>query len=552
MTSPEPAARRGTDWLWRSGLVLTALVLTLAVAAELRDLEAAREKGFGWLQRAEVSLDAGAIDREPEPDRVRLRAARALIAAELDPARDKGLPPQQAATRAAQRMAETAEVGRDVLARRPASWEAAQAMGAATYLGWAQGHDPRLFTAYRRWEAPLEAAVRLAPASREPALLLAAAYLEVWPALSPRKRAVARGLLTQVFRNPDERGRFLAPWLDRAADRQEAFSTLPDDPAAWEQVAGILGRRGDWPGYDAARRRGDEALLSSLNRDLLKADRLRSDGALEEARTLYLGVAQRARPEARFQELLERALERCPPGPVDTQTSQHLQPFLDQALDRCLMAGCELQPAALKRLSHFVREQEPQQQALAALFTGDLAGAARFERRTQGLSTEAWAPYLLTRARLLAARGKVEDAQQALSLVSLSWQTRPLYWQAQAEVAKAAEDPHALAAAQARLAALSRHSWPAQAWTSRQGIARLEMLTESPAAGLTVNFDQIPKEGAILDLRLDGDGLGAVPVPPGRAGAPLLLAFPLGRGLHVLEILDAQKSQVIPGAVALR
>ncbi len=535
MTSPEPAARRGTDWLWRSGLVLTALVLTLAVAAELRDLEAAREKGFGWLQRAEVSLDAGAIDREPEPDRVRLRAARALIAAELDPARDKGLPPQQAATRAAQRMAETAEVGRDVLARRPASWEAAQAMGAATYLGWAQGHDPRLFTAYRRWEAPLEAAVRLAPASREPALLLAAAYLEVWPALSPRKRAVARGLLTQVFRNPDERGRFLAPWLDRAADRQEAFSTLPDDPAAWEQVAGILGR-----------------LLSSLNRDLLKADRLRSDGALEEARTLYLGVAQRARPEARFQELLERALERCPPGPVDTQTSQHLQPFLDQALDRCLMAGCELQPAALKRLSHFVREQEPQQQALATLFAGDLAGAARFERRTQGLSTEAWAPYLLTRARLLAARGKVEDAQQALSLVSLSWQTRPLYWQAQAEVAKAAEDPHALAAAQARLAALSRHSWPAQAWTSRQGIARLEMLTESPAAGLTVNFDQIPKEGAILDLRLDGDGLGAVPVPPGRAGAPLLLAFPLGRGLHVLEILDAQKSQVIPGAVALR
>jgi hypothetical protein len=551
-SSPEPAGRRWTDWVWRPILALTALAFALAVGAGFRDLEAAREEGFGWLQRARVNLDAAAIDREPEPDRVRLRAARALIGAELDPARGRGLPPEQAAAQAAQRMAETAEVGREVLARRPASWEAAQTMGAATYLGWAQGHDPRLFTAYRRWEAPLEAALRLAPSGREPALLLAAAYLEVWPALSPRKRAVARGLLTEVFRDPDERGKFLEPWLDRAGDLQEAFSTLPDDPAAWEQVAGIMSRRGDWPGYDAARRRGDEALLSNLNRDLLKADRLRSDGALEEARSLYLSVAQRARPEARFQDLLERALERCPPGPVDTQTSQRLQPFLAQALDRCLMAGCELKPAALKRLSHFVREQEPQQQALAALFAGDLAGAARFERRTQGLGTESWAPYLLTRARLLAARGKVEDARQSLSLVNVSWQTRPLYWQVQADVAKAAEEPRALAEAQARLAALSRRSWPPTAWSWRYGIARLEMMTETPAAGLTVDLDQIPRGGSILELRLDGAGLGAFPVPPGSVGAPLRLAVPLAPGLHVLEIVDAQQSQVIPGAVVLR
>jgi hypothetical protein len=552
MTSPETAGRRWSDWLWRAGLALAALALALAVGAEFQGLEAAREEGFGWLQRARVNLDAAAIDRESEPDRVRLRAARALIAAELDPARGQGLPPAQAAAQAAQRMAETAEVGREVLARRPGSWEAAQALGAATFLGWAQGHDPQLFTAYRRWEAPLEAALRLAPSSREPALLLAAAYLEVWPALSPRKRAVARGLLTRVFENPDERGKLLEPWLDRATDRQEAFSTLPDDPAAWEQAAGILARHSDWPGYDAARRRGDEALLSTLNRDLLRADRLRSDGALEEARTLYLGVAQRARPEARFQELLERALERCPPGPVDTQTSQRLQPFLAQALDRCLMAGCELKPAALKRLSHFVREQEPQQQALADLFAGDLPGAARYERRTQGLGTESWAPYLLTRARLLAARGKVEDAREALALVNVTWLTRPLYWQAQAEVAKAAEDPHAVAAAQARLTALSRRSWPATAWTWRQGIARLEMMTETPAAGLTLNLDQIPQGGSILDLRLDGAGLGAFPVPPGKVAPPLQLAVPLGSGLHVLEIVDGQQSQVIPGTVALR
>ncbi len=552
MTYPPPAGRRWTDGVWRAGLALIALALALAVGADFRGLQASREEAFGWLQQTRVNLDAAVLDREPDPQRVRLRTARALVAAELDPAHGQGLPPDQAAREAAQRMAAAAQVGEEVLARRPASWEAAQVLGAATYIGWAQAHDPRLFTAYRRWEAPLEAARRLAPAHREPTLLLAAAYLEVWPALSPRKRDVARGLLAAAFQNPEDFGHFLEPWLDRAADRQEAFSVLPDDPAAWERVADVLGRRGDWPGYEAARRRGDEALLSTLNRDLLKADRLRSDGALDEARTLYLGVAQRARPEFRFQGLLERALERCPPGPVDSRTSQRLQPFLAQALDRCLMAGCEIKPAALKRLSRFVREQEPQQQALAALFAGDLPGAALFERRAQGLGTESWAPYLLAKARLLADHGKVEDAQEALTLVHLSWQGRPLYWQARAAVAKAAEDPRALSEAQTRLAALAHRSWPATAWTWRQGIARLEMLTDAPAAGLSVELDQFPKGGAVLELRLDGAGLGAFPVLPAAGTPPLRLAVPLGPGLHVLEIVGAQQSQVLPGAVVLR
>ncbi|MEA2602888.1 MAG: hypothetical protein QOF89_3880 [Acidobacteriota bacterium] len=551
---PTPGRRWTARWksiVWRAGLALTALGLAFAASAELRSLQAAREEAFAGLQRARVSLDAADLDREPDPERVRLRTARALVAAELDPARGQGLPPQELGRQAAQRMAEAAQAGADVLARRPASWEAAQVLGAATYIGWAQSRDPRLFTDYRRWEAPLEAALRLAPARREPTVLLAAAYLEVWPALSPRKRAIARRLLAETFRNTDDLGRLLEPWLDRAADRREAFSVLPDDPAGWERVADALGRRGDWEGYDAARRRGDEALLGALNRDLLTADRLRSGGALNEARTLYLKVAQRARPEARFQPLLERALERCPPGPVDTPTSERLKPLLDQALDRCLIAGCEIEPVALKRLSHFVRQQDPQQEALATLFAGDLPGAALFERRTQGLGTEPWAPYLLAKARVLAARGRVEEAREALSLVYPSWQGRPLYWQTRAEVAQAAGDRGAQAEAEARLAAFARRSWPAGAWTLRQGIARLEMVTDGPAAGLTVDLDQAPKGGTVLELRLDGAGLGAFPVPP-AAGAtpPLRLPVPLGSGLHVLEIVNAQ--QVVPGAAVLR
>jgi hypothetical protein len=555
MTPELPAGHARHHWteaVWRAGLALTALGLAFAAWAEHRSLLAAREEAFAWLERSGVTLDAAALDREPDPERVRLRAARAVLAAELDPARGTGLPPERAARESATRMAAAARVGAEVLARRPASWEAAEVLGAATYIGWAQARDPRLFTAYRRWEAPLEAALRLAPARREPVRFLAAAYLEVWPALSPRKRQIARGLLAEVFRNPEDLGRFLDPWLDRAADHREAFSVLPDDPEAWDLVVAALHRRGDWAGYDAAYRRAEETLLVTLNRDLLEADRLRSAGDLGGARTLYLRIARRARPEARFLRLLEKALERCPPGPVDGQTSQRLAPHLAQALDRCLMAGCQIEPAALKRLSRFVRDQEPPQEALAALFSGDLPRAGLYERRTEGLGTEAWAPYLLAKARVLAARGKVDEAREALSLVSPSWQRRPLYSLVQAEVARAAGDVAAETAAQSRLAALARRGWDATEWTWNRGTARLEMVVDAPAAGFVIAFDALPPAGGMVELRLDGAGLGILPVRPAPGAAPALrLALPLGRGLHVLEIVDAQGSQVAPGRVEL-
>jgi hypothetical protein len=450
-------------------------------------------------------------------------------------------------------MAEAARAGREILARRPASWEAALVQGAATYAGWSRAQDPRLFTAYRQWEAPLEAARRLAPARKEQARFLAAAYLEVWQSLSPRKREIERRLLTEVFRDPQDLGRLLDPWLATAADRREAFSVLPDDPAAWERVAGAYAARGDLPGFAAARGRGETALLSRLRRDLLEADRLRGNGRLEEARALYLSVAERARPEARYLELVERALERCPPGLVDNQTAERLAPHLDRALDRCLLAGCEMRPATLKRLSRFVGEPAPAQAALAALFADDLPRAAIHERRAEGLGTEPWAPYLIAKARVLAGRGRVEEAREALLLVPLSWQRRPLYWQARAGVARAAGDAGGVAAAQARLDEAARRTWPATEWTWKEGIARLEMLTPAPAAGLTVRLDTVPEKGSLVELRLDGAAVGAFPVRPLAGAAPALrVAVPLRRGLHVLELQALGGGQVLPGAVELR
>ena len=453
-------------------------------------------------------------------------------------------------------MAGAAAAAREVLALRPASWEAALVAGAATYLGWSQARDPRLFTAYRQWEAPLETALRLAPAKREPVRFLAAAYLEIWPALSPRKRQIARGLLAEVFREPGDLDRLLDPWLDTAADRREAFSVLPDDPEAWEKVERAYAERRDLAGLtDGPAAAGAGAALAAA-RDLAA----RPTACASEGRSGRPGSSISRWPRGRGRRPAIWASSRAPwsaalPARSTPPPPRRLAPHLARALDRCLFASCDLPPAALKRLAHFVRDQEPSQAALAALFAGDLPRAALYERRTEGLGTEPWAPYLIAKARALAARGQADEAREALSLVHLSWQAGPLYWQAQAEVARAAGDAGGGAAGRgAARRGWRGGAWAPQEWTWHRGTARLEMMTAAPAAGLAVALDRSPANGALVELRLDGAAVGHFPVQPpaGAAPPPLRVAAPLGRGLHVLELESLDGSGVLPGVVELR
>ena len=535
----------------RAFLCFLALALALASVLQYRSLQATQRETALWLDGLGITREA-ALDREPDPERVRLRAVRSAFAAELDPARRAGLDPETAARESAARLAETAERAGEVLAARPASWEAALVQGGATYLGWSQVRDPRLLQRYRRWEAPLEAALRLAPGKREPVRFLAAAYLEIWPALSPRKKAIAQGMLAEVFRDPEDLKRLIGPWLDVAGSPQEAFQAVPPEARAWERVERALVERGDWRGFAAARARRNMVLLAELRRDLAEADRLRRAGNLLPARVLYLSVAERARPEARYLEVLEAALTRCPPGPVNRETAELLAPHLDRALDRCLLAGCELNPKALKRLSRFVRDAAPEQEALAALFSGDLPAASGLERRSGALWDEDWAPYLIAKARMLASRGRTEEAGETLSLVHRSWQDRPVYWQAQRELALALGDAGKAGKAEERLAALSRTSWPATAWTWRRDRPRLEMLAAGDASGLSMSLDEVPENGAVVELRLDGAVVGAFPVRPAATAVPLALPVPVRRGLHLLEIESLHGGRVLPGEVRLR
>ena len=104
----------------------------------------------------------------------------------------------------------------------------------------------------------------MAPAKREPTRFLAAAYLEIWPALSAPKRETTRELVAQMFRDPEDLRLLLVHWLS-AVDRREAFSIIPPDPEAWEQVQRFYADRGDWQAFSEARRSWDRALWKRLH-----------------------------------------------------------------------------------------------------------------------------------------------------------------------------------------------------------------------------------------------------------------------------------------------
>ena len=150
----------------------------------------------------------------------------------------------------------------------------------------------------------LRAAVRLGPGKPDPARFLAAAYLEIWPALSQEKRDAARRLLARVFAEPEGFNRLIRPWLDAAADREEALSLVPDDPEDWERLEAIYAERRDWDGFRAAHERWDVTLRARLAQDLAAAGARLLEGDADGARTDFLSVALRARPDVRYADLL--------------------------------------------------------------------------------------------------------------------------------------------------------------------------------------------------------------------------------------------------------
>jgi hypothetical protein len=531
-------------------IATAAVALALAVVPTLREraLAARQQEMVAWLTGGGVPVPR-TLQYEPDTGRVELRAARASLGAELDPARRsepsfEGGERQRAAS--VSRLAEAARLAGRVLAERPAAWDAAMVLGAATYLSWSQAHDGRLFTAAPAWERPLEIAIALAPGHDEPVRLLATAYLEIWPALSPAKRQRERQLLAGVFRDPQVFERLIGPWLAAASSREEAFAVVPPVPEVWSKLQQIYAEQADWPGYCAARERWDLTLHAALARRLAAAELRRAAG---DAREQFLAVATETRPGRRYRDLLARALEDCPPGSVDHRTAERLGKHLAWSLQRCRLDSCPLSPRAMSRLAGFCRDVDPCLDAMAALVTGDLPRAAVLERTYATSWSDDWAAYRLLKAKLLAERGqRGPEVEAMLALVPRSWAQRPSYWLLQAAAARAAEDAGAASAAARELTRLTARQWPASAWHYLGGLPRLELLAATRAGGLEVEIDGAPPRGAAVEAHLDDASLGTFPV---AAGTPLVLRTPLAPGLHLLALETVAGGAVQPGSVQL-
>ena len=601
---PPPTAHSSLRTAARLAAAALALALALVPIARQRALAARQEQMTAWLAGSSVPPPRE-IEHEPDPGRVDLRAARASLAAELDPVRRSDLPPAEEARQRAEgsaRMAATARLAGSALAERPAAWEAAMVMGAATYLSWSQARDPQLFTAAPAWERPLETAVALAPGRNEAARLLAGAYLELWPVLSPAKRDRERRLLAAVFSDPVAFASLIGPWLVTATNREEAFAPVPQTPEAWAKLQQIYGQQADWQGFCEARGRWDLALQASLTSRLAAAEERR---AVSDARDRFLEVAIEARPGRRYLGLLGRALEDCPPGSVDRHTSELLEKNLVWTLERCRLDRCPLSPRAMRRLAGFCRDLDPRIDAMAALVTGDRPRAELLERTYATDWSEDWAAYRLLKAKLLAERGDLRqhgersergdrgerkerggrgdtadrkasvnrgeradhdetaspsersghddpglasEITAALAWIPKSWQERPSYWQVRAAAAREAGDAGAEAVASRELARLTAREWPATAWHFHDGLPRLELLAAAGASGLELRIDEAPPRGAAAEVRLDESILGTFPV---TAGMVISLRTPIAPGLHLLEIESVAGGTVLPGTVRL-
>lgn len=577
---PPPAAASSLRTAARLAAAAVALALALVPIARQRSLAARQEQMTAWLAGSGVTPPRE-IEHEPDPGRVDLRAARASLAAELDPVRRSDLPPAEEARQRAEgaaRMKATADLAGSALAERPAAWEAAMVMGTATYLSWSQARDPQLFTAAPAWERPLETAMALAPGRDEAARLLAGAYLELWPVLSPAKRDRERRLLAAVFTDPAAFASLIGPWLVTAANREEAFAPVPRTPDAWAKLQQIYAQQADWPGFCEARQRWDLALQASLTGRLAAAEERR---ASSDSRGMFLEVAIEARPGRRYLGLLGRALEDCPPGSVDRHTAELLEKHLVWTLERCRLDHCPLSQRAMRRLAGFSRDLDPRVDAMAALITDDQPRAEVLERTYATDWSEDWAAYRLLKAKLLTERGDrkasvdgpvrddragrgepLSQAQRtghdgqghaseitaALAWVPKSWQQRPSYWQVRAAAAREAGDAAAEGVAARELARLAAREWPATAWHFHDGLPRLELLAAAGASGLELRIDEAPPRGAAAEVRLDESILGTFPV---AAGMVIALRTPIAPGLHLLEIESVAGGAVLPGAVRL-
>lgn len=347
---------------WRATLALAGIGLAAVSIAQVvsyrmgrRSLEElARETGV-------LAQDPGLLDglaREPDPWRARLRVARTLLASATAEPR-----PEPAVL--LRRLEAARGLASGVSLERPASWEAAMVRGASTYLEWSLRRDRRLLYQPEEWEGPLLRSLELAPGRPEPARFLAAAYLELWPALSRGKQESARRLLARALGDHATFAALIGPWVRTAGGYEKAFSAMPAAPWAWERLQQLAAEDADWSGYSAARQRWYAALKAQMRRDLTEAETRLAGGDTERAQLTFLSLLQ-APPRRRFLPEIESALAQAPPGTPSPSLAPAFRSWLDWSLDLCRWRQCPMPEPMMQRLANLARASGDEMEAARA------------------------------------------------------------------------------------------------------------------------------------------------------------------------------------------
>jgi hypothetical protein len=509
-STPEaPRPRRGLS----SRLAATFLVAGLAGLALAHHRGWSRTQDSLTKQASSLGLSGPELAdvttqmrRESDPTAARLVLAARLFDLEVE-SREPGSPAS------AERLLATRELAREALRDEPASWEAAMLLGAAVSLERSRNRDPRLYSLARDWERPLVVAGELAPAERQPRRLLAAAYLEVWPALAPAKRLKVEELLREAFLEPQTFERLYLPWVAIAGSLERAASLLPDQPVTWKRLAETAFARKSWGEYIDLSARHRKSLRERLERDLQQAADAVERGNLAAARGKYGEVLADAPVDAEFAPLVETALARLPPGPAAESQVRSAHAWLAWVQPLCLVRECPLPPAAIARLASLAGTTLSSGPAAFAALAGEERNRAELlERRSEELWSETWAPFVTLKAKQEAARGEIGPARATLLTAHRAFRVR-LAWRMLAE----------------RLAAtgvlpgppLAREGWEASDWWFDKGASRLDLLPSRAARALWLDFVEPARGEVLLEVQWDGRVLAPLAVAAGSTTARL-------------------------------
>lgn len=492
------------------------------------------------------------IRRERDRRRVPLRAARALLAEELDTRRLGRAPVEERESmraRGLERLEKAQKLATSALERRPSSWQAAMILGAAKHLQLLRSRDARLVTEEESWRGPLFLAHTLAPTHPEPTRFLAGAELGQWSRLSPQRRTQAIELVEEAFADPDSFDILINPWLTVSPSFKQALSIIPSHTSSWNRVRRIYELRRDWERFITAQEQYERALLSDIGAWLDEAISWQARGRGEVAFARLKSIARNLPPDRRsvphvdhLTDILSRTPRALhPPGNA-------LSTWLDWFVDRCLVTNCAEAPATLPRLAALSDDLRFHQTASAALLSGDWATAKLYESRAADPLAPEWTPFHLLKARRLIAAGDLGGARHSLNRVHADRRDSPHYATGQLALARASRDLAAETLWSSRVRDLQQPIRPAREWRPSGRAWHLDVLVGRDADRIEIAIDKASPSGAPIAILVDGVVVGR---ESATANDLIRLRRQLPAGIHRLEVAPLLNHSVTPGPIRI-